>query len=864
MDKEKKKRIVLGIFAHVDAGKTTLSEGLLYLSGVLRKQGRVDHGTSFLDTSPMERERGITIFSRQARFSYGDTDFVLLDTPGHSDFGAEAERAIRVLDYAVLLIGGADGVKHHTLTLFRLLREYGIPTFIFVNKMDLPNGGERAVAEELCRSLSPKILPVYSEESAEERYDRFALADEYFLEEYLCEGVISDETIALMTAEERIFPCFFGSALHMDGVRFFMEGLLRFTLPGRYDLDGFGARVYKIARDGGAKGGDGAKLSYLRVTSGQLSVRDEIVYRSERGSQMREKIAQIRLYSGDRFTQVERVEAGEICAVLGLSETYAGQGLGREPDAADAALIPVFSYRLVLPREADPRIVYPKLLRLSEEEPSLRPIWKEESGEILVQLMGDVQIDVFLRTVKERFGLDVSLDNGQILYLETIRNRVEGIGHFEPLRHYAEVHLALEPLPRGSGVVFTTDCPEDKLDRNWQRLILSALEQSDHVGVLIGAPITDMKVTLLIGKAHLAHTDGGDFREAACRALRQGLMQAESVLLEPIYRYRLELPSEYVGRAMNDLQMRHGTAEIGDTREGMSVLIGRIPVSTLGDYVREVVGYTHGKGRLLCQADGYAPCHNTEEVVAVSGYLPLRDLAHPADSVFCAHGGGFTVPWNEVRQHMHVDSGYGKENSAEQILPSAARVARRYHLDDKELEAIMLREFGPIKRRKYGEPKRKVTSIHSKPYVPRKEHLIIDGYNVIHAWDFLKEIAAGNLELAREQLMDILSNYVSYTKNEVTLVFDAYRVKGNAGSEFMRDGYKVVYTAENETGDAYIERLMHLLGPNYAVRVVTADRLVQFSAVHSGILRMTVKEFEEEIARINLEITEYIKKLAES
>ena len=864
MENASRKRIVLGIFAHVDAGKTTLSESLLYLSGVLRKQGRVDHGTSFLDTSPMERERGITIFSRQARFSYGDTDFILMDTPGHSDFGAEAERAIRVLDYAVLLIGGADGVKHHTLTLFRLLREYGIPTFIFVNKMDLPNDGERAFAEELCHSISPKILPIFREESAEERFDRFALADEFFLEEYLRDGTVSDETIAYMTAEERVFPCFFGSALHMDGVHLLLEGLLRFTLKEKRDDAAFGARVYKIARDGGAKGGDGARLTYLRVMSGRLSVRDELQYRSVQGALIAEKVAQIRLYSGDRFTQVDSVEAGEVCAVLGLSETYAGQGLGREPDAADAALMPVFSYRLVLPKGVDARTVYPKLLRLSEEEPSLRPIWKEEGAEIQVQLMGEVQIDVFIRTVKERFGLDVTTDNGRILYLETIKDAVEGVGHFEPLRHYAEVHLALEPLPRGSGVVFTTDCPEDKLDRSWQRLILSSLEQSDHVGVLIGAPITDMKVTLLIGKAHRAHTDGGDFREAACRALRQGLMQARSELLEPMFRYRLELPSEYVGRAMNDLQMRSGSINPIETVEGTSILTGRIPVSTLGDYVREVAGYTQGKGKLLCSADGYAPCHNTEEVIAASGYLPLRDTAHPADSVFCAHGAGFIVPWNEVRQHMHVDSGYGKVKTAEQILPSISRVAGRYHLDDKELEAIMLREFGPIKRRKYGEPKRTVSSIRSTPYVPRREHLIVDGYNVIHAWDFLRETAAGNLELAREQLMDILSNYVSYTKNEVTLVFDAYRVRGNAGSEHMRDGYKVVYTAENETGDAYIERLMHLLGPNYTVRVVTADRLVQFSAVHSGILRMTVKEFEEEIAKINLEITEYIKKLAES
>ncbi|MBR6708833.1 MAG: NYN domain-containing protein [Clostridia bacterium] len=685
------------------------------------------------------------------------------------------------------------------------------------------------------------------------------MTDETLLELFLGSGETDREAIAGLIAERRIFPCFFGSALRLSGVDELLEALDTLTLAPAYPDGSFAARVYKIAYDGGGAGA-GTRLTYLKVTGGRLRVRDELHYYAADGQHMTEKAAQLRLYSGDKFTQVDEVEAGDVCAVVGLSATCAGQGLGDEPDGERPLLEPVLTYRIALPEGSDPALIFPRLKQLEEEDPALHLVWDEHLGEIHARLMGEVQIEVLQRLVAERLGLAISFDGGRILYRETIASAVEGIGHFEPLRHYAEVHLWLEPLPAGSGLVFDTRCPEDLLDRNWQRLILTHLGEKTHRGVLTGAPLTDVKITLLCGRAHLKHTDGGDFREAVGRAVRQGLMQAESVLLEPWYRYRLTLPSSCVGRAMTDLSSRGAAVAVEEAGTEESLITGRAPVSTIRDYARDVAAYTKGAGRLWLTFDGYAPCHNADEVVSASGYNPTADLLNPPHSVFCAHGAGFTVSWDHVREYMHLDSGVDRTSAAELLLPSPRTVARTYSLDDDELEAIMLRTFGPVKRRQYKLPE--VTHGGSVLLRPsKKQVMIVDGYNVIFAWEPLKALAAETLEGARETLMDILDNYVAYTHTDLTLVFDAYNVKESVAREYERNGYRVVYTAQNETGDAYIERMMHQLGPDYAVRVVTSDRLIQISAVHSGISRTSAREFEEEIRRINLEITAFIRRL---
>ena len=857
------RHLTIGILAHVDAGKTTLSEALLYRAGHLRRLGRVDHRNTYLDTSPMERERGITMFSKQARLTVGECEFVLLDTPGHTDFSTETERTLQVLDYAILVISGTDGVQNHTLTLWDLLRRYRVPTLVFINKMDISTAGERALAAELQAKLDAACLPFFTDEPIAARNERLAMTDETLLELFLESGSLDREAVGGLIADRRIFPCLFGSALRLDGVDALLEALQDITLTPVYS-DEFGARVYKIAYDGGsANGGAGTRLTYLKLTGGELRVRDEITYLAPDGhTHITEKAAQLRLYSGERFTQTDRIQAGEICAVVGLSATAAGLGLGTESDAEQPVLEPVLTYRLVLPEGCDPALCYPRLQLLEEEDPSLHLRWDAELGEIHAALMGEVQIEVLQRLAHDRLGLNLTVDMGRILYRETIADTVVGVGHFEPLRHYAEVHVLLEPLPEGSGIIIDTNCPEDTLGRNWQRLIMTHLGERTHRGVLTGAPLTDVKITLLAGRAHLKHTDGGDFREAVGRAVRQGLMQAKSVLLEPVYRYHMTIPADTVGRAMHDLEMRGASISIEDSDESSALLCGRVPVSTMRNYLQEMQSYTHGEGRLRCTVDGYAPCHDQEEVVLAAAYSPEADLEQPPHSVFCDHGAGFTVPWDRVHEYMHLQVNLPAEREEETpMLPSIKTIARRWQLDDDELEAIMLRTFGPVKRRRYSPPRTIAAAKSPRELPQRREQLLIDGYNVIFAWDFLHELAEESLDAAREALMDILDNYVAYTKADLTLVFDAYNRTDGGGHEEERNGYRVVYTAAHETADTYLERMMHNRTAGVTTRVVTSDRLIQLSAVHAGILRLSAREFHREILSINQEISTFLRRL---
>ncbi|MBP3315893.1 MAG: TetM/TetW/TetO/TetS family tetracycline resistance ribosomal protection protein [Clostridia bacterium] len=857
-----KKKLTIGILAHVDAGKTTLSEALLYLSGKIRTLGRVDHKNTYLDTNAIERERGITIFSKQAHFSTDAADFILLDTPGHMDFSAETERTLALLDYAILVISAPDGVQNHTRTLWQLLEYYSVPTFIFVNKTDICIKFVEELEAEIADTLSKNCVAFHEKYSKSELDEHLALVHEEFLDSFLGGEPIDEYDIATLVGERRLFPCLFGSALKTSGVEFLLDALDRYTLSPIYEQKSFGARVYKILHHGGTR------LTYMKITGGSLRARDEIVYLSSDGRRICEKISQIRLYSSDKYEQVESVGAGEICAVIGLSETYVGEGLGVEADTQKPILEPVLSYRIELPEGCDTRVYFPKLKQLEEEEPSLHLWWNDELSQIEARLMGEIQIDLLKRMIDERFGIKVELGAGRILYKEKIASKAIGVGHFEPLRHYAEVQLLLEPEPKGTGLIFDTRLPENSLDVNWHRLILSHLYEKDHRGVLIGASLTDTKITLVAGRAHLKHTEGGDFREATLRAVRHGLMKGGCVLLEPYYKFRIEIPSEYVGRAMTDLQNRSASFEIESAGEKYTTLSGRAPVATIGDYTRELISYTRGEGRMFCTSDGYEPCHDQDEIVAERGYDPEADLENTPHSVFCAHGAGFVVRWDEVDSYKHLDAQI-EQDASESIIPKARRIAKQYSLNNDELEAIMLREFGPIKRKKYSEPK--VFSADKKEHRPKKKlvsaHkniIIIDGYNVIYSWESLKELADFSLEKARETLMDILSDYVAFTKVEIILVFDAYLVKDGVGSDFTHDGYRVVYTKQDETADAFIERMMFELGSDYSIKVVTGDKLVQFSAVSSGILRMTAKEFEDDVRRVGNEITAFVQKLAES
>ena len=856
-----KKKITIGILAHVDAGKTTLSEALLYTCGKIRSLGRVDHRNTYLDTNAMERERGITIFSKQARFSSEHCDFILLDTPGHVDFSAETERTLSLLDYAVLVISAADGVQNHTRTLWQLLEHYNVPTFIFVNKCDVAIKLKEEFEKELCSVLSPACVGFLEAQARDELEEKLAFVHEDFMDSFLAGEGIDNGDIATLISERKLFPCLFGSALRMQGIEHLLDTLDRFTLAPAYDHEHFGARVYKISHAGGTR------LTYMKITGGTLTARDEISYLTPDGTRVTEKVSQLRLYSGDKFEQTDSVAAGEICAVIGLSASFVGQGLGLEQDTQKPLLEPVLSYAIQLPPTCDPRLYFPKLKELEEEEPSLHLAWNEELSQIEARLMGEVQTELLKRLIADRFSIDCSIGAGKILYKEKSAQKAIGVGHFEPLRHYAEVQLLIEPQPKGTGLIFDTRLSEDLLDLNWQRLVLTHLYEKDHRGTLTGALLTDTKFTLVAGKAHQKHTEGGDFREATYRAVRHGLMKAGCTLLEPFYKFRLEIPTACTGRAMSDLQARFAEFEMESSDTERTTICGRAPVSTLYDYPREVISYTRGEGRLFCTSDGYEPCHNQEEIVTAAGYDPEADPENPPHSVFCAHGAGFTVHWSEVDGYKHLEADVKDISPNGGIIPKVSSLARKYRMSDEELEAIMLRTYGPVRRKKYSEPKvnaaDKKEKAHSQKAVRTQRNMVIvDGYNLIHADEALKSTAQFSLEKAREELTDLLINYAFYTKTEVVLVFDAYLVKDGEGSEFMCDGCKVVYTKANQTADAYMEKLMHELGPDYSIRTVTDDRLLQFSAVQSGISRMTTKEFLEELTRIGNEITEFARKLA--
>lgn len=853
-----KKKLIIGILAHVDAGKTTLSEALLYLSGRIRTYGRVDHGNTYLDTHAVERERGITVFSKQARFSTQNCDYILLDTPGHVDFSAEAERTLSLLDYAILVVSGTDGVQNHTRTLWQLLEHYGVPTLLFVNKTDIAVKQKQELSDELC-VLSPGIIPFFDTDTKAQLDERLALLHEEFLDSFLAGEPIDSADVAQMISTRRLFPCLFGSALRMQGVEFLLEVLDTYTLSPVYSEAGFGAHVFKIARTGNTR------LTYMKVTKGSIAARDEITYLGADSKKYTEKINQLRLYSGEKFEQSEKVSAGEICAVPGLSATYIGQGLGLEADSGKPVLEPVLSYSIRLPEGCDVGVYFPKLKELEEEDPSLHLCWNADLGQIEARLMGEVQIDLLKRMIRDRFGIDCTLDTGKILYKEKAAAKAIGVGHFEPLRHYAEVQLLIEPQPSGTGLIFDTRVSENLLDLNWQRLVLHNLYEKDHRGTRIGALLTDTKITLVAGKAHLKHTEGGDFRQATLRAVRHGLMKAGCTLLEPFYKFRLEIPTSFTGRAMNDLQTRYANYAIESSTEQSTVITGRGPVATLHDYTREVIAYTRGTGRLFCTSDGYEPCHNADEIIASVGYDPEADIENTPHSVFCAHGAGVVISWQEVDAHKHLDAGISL-SQAITVIPKVKTLTKKFELSDEDLEAIMLREFGPIRRKRYTEPKITVANGKTprKPKVLKapKNLLIVDGYNVIYAWNELKQVADYSLEKAREELMDLLSNYHAFTKTDVLLVFDAYLVKDGAGSQLTHDGCRIVYTKQDQTADAYIEQVMHDLGPDYSIRVVTGDRLLQFSAVNYGISRMTAKEFWDEITAVGNEINDFVRKLA--
>ena len=846
------KQIVLGILAHVDSGKTTLSEAMLYRAGAIRKLGRVDHGDAFLDTDSLEKARGITIFSKQALLTAGNTAITLLDTPGHVDFSTETERTLQVLDYAVLVVSGTDGVQSHTETLWRLLRRYHVPTFVFVNKMDLPGMTREQLLTQLNRRLGEGFVDFGAEPAA--RNEALALCDEQLMEKMLDAGTLTDADIIPAVARRHVFPCWFGAALRLDGVDALLDGLDRYTRPAPA-LHAFGARVFKVSQDE-----QGTRLTWLRVTGGELKVKALLSGETD-GEPWAEKANQLRLYSGAKYTLTEAIGPGQVCAVTGLTHAKPGAGLGAERDSDVPVLEPVLSYQVLLPEGADVHAALGKLHRLEEEEPQLHVVWNETLGEIHVQLMGEVQLEVLRSLLAERFGLEVSFGPGGILYKETITEPMEGVGHYEPLRHYAEVHLLLEPLPRGSGMQFATDCREEVLDKNWQRLVLTHLEEKQHLGVLTGSPLTDVKITLIAGRAHLKHTEGGDFRQATYRAVRQGLMLAKSQLLEPWYAFRLEVPAENIGRAMSDIQRMEGTFDPPESGEETAVLTGFAPVSTMRSYPMEVVSYTRGRGHLSLTLDGYRPCHNAQEVIAAIGYEPEHDLDNPADSVFCAHGAGFVVPWDQVRSHMHVDSGWGKSTRPEQeaAVPQRRAMAYRATLEeDAELLKIFERTYGPIKRDPLAAfrpvQKRERPDFAAEQWEIAPEYLLVDGYNIIFAWDELNALSKESLDAARHKLMDILCNYQGFQKCVLILVFDAYRVPGSPGSIEQYHNIHVVYTKEAETADMFIERVTHEIGRNRRVRVATSDGMEQIIILGHGALRVSARMFHEEVQNVEKQI----------
>ena len=873
------KQITMGILAHVDAGKTTLSEGILYTCKAIRKLGRVDHQDAFLDTNTLERNRGIRIFSKQAECTLGEFGITLLDTPGHVDFSAEMERTLQILDYAILVISGADGVQGHTETLWRLLSRYQIPVFLFINKMDQPGTDREALLAEVKEKLDANCVEFSADQTDEEWKEQVAVCDEQVMEAYLEGEEISREQIRQMIRERKLFPCYFGSALKMTGVEEFLDDLKLRIRETSYP-ETFGAKIYKITRDN-----QGERLTHMKITGGTLKVKSVLSNGrpGETGEGIwQEKVNQIRIYSGEKYTMVSEVKAGTVCAVTGLTATYPGQGLGSEQASDMPVLEPVLSYRIGLPTEVNVHQALLQLRQLEEEEPLLHIGWNETLGEIYAQVMGEVQIEILKSLIKERFGMAVTFDEGNIVYKETILEPVEGVGHFEPLRHYAEVHLLLEPGETGSGLIFAADCSEDVLDRNWQRLILTHLEEREHKGVLIGAPITDMKITLLTGRAHIKHTEGGDFRQATYRAVRQGLRKAKSQLLEPYYEFRLEVPSEQVGRSMTDIQKMLGEFDPPKTEGEMTVLTGSAPVVTMRDYQKEVISYTSGRGRLSCTLKGYYPCHNQEEVVEAVGYDPEADLENPTGSVFCAHGAGFVVNWDQVEDYMHVESGWnapaGQETKPEKPVTAKnwKEENEKYLATEKELEEIFERTYGPIRklgeeppagrsvkgwkksRRDPLEGYGKSSSDYKQKKTPdgEKEYLLVDGYNIIFAWEDLKELAAVNIDGARERLMDILCNYQGFKKSTLILVFDAYKVKGNPGSVETYHNIHVVYTKEAETADQYIEKTVHEIGRKYRVTVATSDQLEQVIILGQGGQRMSARELLEDVIEVSHQIRE--------
>ena len=847
-----RKQIVLGILAHVDSGKTTLSEAMLYRAGVTRRLGRVDHKDAFLDTDALEKARGITIFSKQALLTAGDTDITLLDTPGHVDFSTETERTLQVLDYAVLVVSGTDGVQSHTETLWRLLRRYHVPTFVFVNKMDLPGMERQELLAQLNRRLGEGFVDFGAEQA--DRDEALALCDENLMDRMLDAGQLQDSDLIPAIARRHVFPCWFGAALKLEGVDALLDGLDRYTRPAPA-LEAFGAKVFKVSQDE-----QGARLTWLRVTGGELKVKAQLTGEAD-GEPWAEKANQLRLYSGAKYTLAEAIGPGQVCAVTGLTKARPGEGLGAERDSDLPVLEPVLSYQVLLPEGADVHAALGKLHRLEEEEPQLHVVWNETLGEIHVQLMGEIQLEVLRSLLAERFGLAVEFGPGGILYKETITEPMEGVGHYEPLRHYAEVHLKLEPLPRGSGMQFAADCREEVLDKNWQRLVLTHLEEKQHLGVLTGSPLTDVKITLIAGQAHLKHTEGGDFRQATYRAVRQGLMLAKSQLLEPWYAFRLEVPAENIGRAMSDIQRMEGTFDPPESGEETAVLTGFAPVSTMRSYPMEVVSYTRGRGHLSLTLDGYRPCHNAQEVIAAIGYEPEHDLDNPADSVFCAHGAGFVVPWDQVRSHMHVDSGWGKSTRPEQeaAVPQRRAMAYRATLEeDAELLKIFERTYGPIKRDPLAAfrpvQKRERPDFAAEQWEIAPEYLLVDGYNIIFAWDELNALSKESLDAARHKLMDILCNYQGFQKCVLILVFDAYRVPGSPGSIEQYHNIHVVYTKEAETADMFIERVTHEIGRNRRVRVATSDGMEQIIILGHGALRVSARMFHEEVQNVEKQI----------
>lgn len=858
------KRTTIGILAHVDAGKTTLAEAMLYRCGAIRKAGRVDHGDAHMDTHSLERARGITIFASQAQLQLGDWKAALLDTPGHVDFSAEMERTLWVLDYAILVINGADGVQAHVRTLWKLLKKYRIPVFLFVNKMDQPGTDRMALLAELKGALDGRCVDFTADRAEADICEDAAVCDEALLEQFLEQGTLSTESIAHKIRERKIYPCYFGSALKDEGVQEFLDAMARYMERHIYPTE-FGARVYKIGRDE-----QGSRLSYLKVTGGSLKVK-QLIQGETDGEAWEEKADQIRLYSGGSFENVQEASAGTICAVTGLSRTWAGEGLGMEEKGPAPSLEPVLTYQLLPPKDCNLHELLQKLRRLEEELPELHVVWREELSEIHVRVMGEVQIEILKSLMQERFGVPVEFGAGSIVYKETIENVVEGVGHFEPLRHYAEVHLILEPGEPGSGLTFASSCSEDELDRNWQRLILTHLTERSHPGVLTGAEITDMKITLAAGRAHAKHTEGGDFRQATYRAVRQGLKQAKSVLLEPFYEFRLTVPADKLGRAMTDIQKMSGTFSEPENENGQMVLSGSAPVSQMQGYAAEMTAYTRGLGHLSCTLKGYGPCANADEVIVAMGYDSEADILNPTGSVFCAHGAGFYVPWNQVFSYMHLDSVLRpKKEPKEAGLETARRSQSSLGaVDPKELDEIFERTYGPIRRdrqgvgrveRSFWKESEDTEKREIKFRKKEKEYLLVDGYNIIFAWEDLKALSEINLESARGKLMDILSNLQGALGCTLILVFDAYRVEGGTREIFKYHNIHVVYTKEAETADQYIEKTVHELGRKYQVTVATSDGLEQVIIMGQGASRLSAAGLRELVDVTGSELRETLEK----